>query len=129
MGNTYTATENGAYSVEVTNADGYIRTSAAVMLVVNAIGDIGIERLVLAPNPFRDGFQLELHTTGKAPFVWDGSCRWEADMGKTLSVGRQLKEWISTPDLPAGAYLFGLEKKAEGSTASGEAIKNREVVY
>ena len=122
VGNTYTATENGAYSVEVTNADGCIRTSAAVMLVVNAIGDIGIERLVLAPNPFRDGFQLELRTTGPGAFrMWmahaDGKLIWE----KTLSVGRQLKEWISTPDLPAGAYLFGLEK--EGRRVVQQVVK------
>ena len=122
VGNTYTATENGAYSVQVTNTDGCIRTSEAVMLVVNGIRDIGIERLALTPNPFRDGFQLEFHTTRPGAFrIWmataDGKLIWE----KTLSVGQQLKEWISTPDLPAGVYLFGVEK--EGRKVVQQVVK------
>lgn len=110
-GNAYTAAENGSYSVEVTDANGCRRTSETVMLIVNSIGEIGLTKLSVAPNPFRDGFQLEFASPEPAVIrIWlagpEGKLLWE----KQLTGAGLWKEWIGIPGLPAGMYLLGLER-------------------
>jgi len=118
----HTATENGSYSVEVTATNGCIRLSEAITLIVNSIAEMGLDKLTIAPNPFRDGFQLELRS--RAPLeirLWlaspEGKRLWE----KSLSGNGVLKEWISIPSLPAGTYLLGLER--EGRKAVYQVVK------
>lgn len=55
---TYTVTENGLYTVEVTNADGCTGVSNGVNMVVNAIRDLVQIPLQLSPNPAVDRVTL-----------------------------------------------------------------------
>ena len=109
--NTYTATENGAYSVQVTDANGCIRTSEAVMLAVGTLEAIGLESLAIAPNPFRNGFQLELKASEPGVIrVWLAAMDGKLFFEKTHFIERHWKEWAGTSDLPPGTYLLGLER-------------------
>ncbi|MCB0581519.1 MAG: PQQ-dependent sugar dehydrogenase [Phaeodactylibacter sp.] len=122
FGNTYTATENGAYAVEVTDENGCIRLSGAVAVMVNAIEEIGLEKLAVYPNPFREGIQLEFRAAGPGKFrIWLATTDGKLLFEQTRYVSRHFKEWINSPGLADGTYLLGLER--EGKQVVRQVVK------
>lgn len=110
----YTATENGAYTVQITDANGCTRVSESVMLVVNAIEEVGIEKLLLAPNPFREGFRAELSVLIPGEWhIWLATVDGTVAFRKKVSVEGSWSDWIDTAGLPAGNYLLGIERDGQ----------------
>ncbi len=109
--NTYTATENGTYSVQITDTNGCTRVSEMVMLMVNTLEELGVEKLAIAPNPFRNGFRVELSalTPGRWQ-IWLATAEGKEVFRRELFVERNLNEWIDTTGLPAGTYMLGVAR-------------------
>src|SRR6185369_3437205 len=68
VGNTYTATQNGNYSVTVTTASGCTLTSTETAFSVTAVSNVdpGEIGLTVSPVPARGQFDIKLQTRTKA---------------------------------------------------------------
>lgn len=110
-GNTYTAVENGNYTVQLADDNGCMRMSDAIMLAVNTLEEAGLAELKLSPNPFGEGFLMDLTVLEPGEWrIWLATADGKVIMEKRRFVERHLKEWFSAAELPGGTYLLGLEK-------------------
>ncbi|MCB0654256.1 MAG: PQQ-dependent sugar dehydrogenase [Saprospiraceae bacterium] len=107
----YEAEISGNYSVEVTSAAGCIAVSEAVQIVVNTLDELQINNLTVSPNPFKDNIHVEVDA--KRPGDYQLTVR---DLnGKKLFESREsinliFEKNISLKNLPAGVYLFSIER-------------------
>ncbi|MCB9264631.1 MAG: PQQ-dependent sugar dehydrogenase [Lewinellaceae bacterium] len=123
VSDSYIALENGDYAVQATDANGCTRTSETVMLVVNATAaEVGLEKLALAPNPFREGFDLRLSVREPGELrIWLATTDGKFLLEETQYVSRQWEKWISISEMPSGTYVFGVERN--GKTIVRKVIK------
>lgn len=112
-GPTFTALMSGNYSVEAVDADGCPVSSQAVSVVITAVEEtLGIERLRISPNPFREIFQLEVATEQPTDF----NLRIRTIDGRIVhqskeNIGPAFSKTIDLSNQPAGIYLLSLEKE------------------
>ena len=108
----FVATETGNYRVEVVNANGCPGVSEAVQVTINTLpGDLGLERVKLSPNPFRETLRLELEaqTSGNCRIsILDAEGRLVQSF--TENIDKRWSRRISTESWPAGLYWVRLEK-------------------
>jgi len=108
----YVALETGAYHVQISDANGCSATSESVDITINSLpADLGLERVRLSPNPFRENFRLELdvQTSGNCHIsIFDAEGRVLQSFSENIA-GRWSRR-ISTAGWPAGLYLVRIEK-------------------
>lgn len=106
------ATATGIYRVEVSNADGCPGVSESVQVTINALpADLGLERVKLSPNPFRETLRLEIdaQTPGICRVsILDAEGRLVQSF--TENIDKRWSRRISTESWPAGLYWVRLEK-------------------
>lgn len=110
---TFEPTENGNYAVQTTDANGCIYLSEEISVVIESIteADLGLQRLTISPNPFKNTIRLEM----EAATPGDYRLRLLDFHGQIL---KEETEWVGsgfakTMDLsayPAGAYLLSISK-------------------
>jgi hypothetical protein len=94
---TYTAVANGAYTVEVTDANGCKGTSNTVNVTGVGIENLSNISLTIYPNPATDIITIETdeQVTGVELF---------SAIGQKINVTANAKQQINISDLAAGAY-------------------------
>ncbi len=116
IGQIYTATESGEYSVLVANAGGCEATSAPVTVTVSSVANIpGVETVKLTPNPFNHHLKLEL--TSKQPMhftVEVKDVQGKIFFEKKLPQQSRVEETFDMQPMPPGVYFFTLK------TATGD---------
>lgn len=118
----FSATESGNYAVRVVDGNGCTLTSAAVAITVTSLETLGLQSFRLAPNPFAEQLQLELNSSAGGSYrIFMQNAAGQLVFERRLQVGAVHSETISTAGLPAGAYLFTIEK--EGRRLSRPLIK------
>jgi hypothetical protein len=116
---TYTATQNGSYTVVVTDANGCSNTSAPVVVSGVGIGEIagGFFAKIL-PNPNHGSFKL----------IMNDSHVYEVTItnliGKILlNAYVQKEQHFYLPEIPAGIYLLNIKRDADIKTLKFSLIK------
>ncbi len=107
-----TATETGVYRVEVIDEDGCTGVSESVPVTINALpADLGLARVRLSPNPFRETLRLELDAQSAGPCrisILDAEGRIIQSFSE--NVDRRWSRRLSTSAWPDGMYWVRLEK-------------------
>lgn len=110
----YEATESGDYYIEVTSAEGCTVASTEVSLEVNALDELGLNSLTIGPNPFSDEVNLTISSEKSGTYklllrAVSGKVVYESE--ETIS--GEFKQVISLKGLPAGTYLFSINKNGK----------------
>jgi hypothetical protein len=110
---TYTVTESGVYSVEISNAFGCTNTSSEIQVIYNGLSEFGKNEFVVYPNPVLDNVNIILPKG-----VWDIYLRditgriitsvYKSCMGQLT---------LSFNDFPAGCYMIHLDGATNSFTA------------
>ena len=109
-GPNYQPTEDGVYTVIVTNEDGCELTAIGVDVVITNTQDVpGLTRLTAAPNPFTDRLTLEIATAQPQDLTLqlidlNGRVRTE----RTLGAAAAQTVVLPTAELARGVYLVRL---------------------
>ena len=107
----YTIAETGVYAVRVVDGNGCTLVSLPLSIAVTSLETLGLQSLKLSPNPFADQFQLELASAEGGNYqIFLRNASGKLIFERRLEVGGQYSEIISTAGLPAGAYIFTIEK-------------------
>lgn len=101
---TYTVTENGLYSVEVTDVNGCSGFSGEVNMIIQSAGAIAMHNIVVFPNPGNAHIQFDAQNT--APLFWQII----ALDGQILRSGNyntpQKNCVLDVQDLASGVYIL-----------------------
>jgi len=110
---TYTATQNGVYSVAVTDANGCSTVSNSITITGVGISEISTADIKIYPNPASDMIQLDLSHVDQASLK-DLSIIVVYDMlGNKVKTAAIDTRSISVKDLSNGVYMIGVVDKNE----------------
>ncbi len=100
--NTYTATQNGDYSVHVTNTSGCEGISNVINHTDLGVTDIAKEKLVVYPNPTMETLNISNVSAQATYTIYD-------IYGKMIFKGRITDSKVSVSSLPSAAYFIAVE--------------------
>ncbi len=115
--NPYIPVQNGAYTVEITDAFGCMAMSDTLDVSNVGIAEKGTDRVSVAPNPFFGDLTVQTERTGNAEIViYDSYAR------PVLMESFSRKATLNTLELPDGLYLYVI--RSDGRViASGKLIR------
>jgi glucose/arabinose dehydrogenase len=110
----FEASETGSYSLVVTSVEGCTAETNPVGVVVNSLEELGLNKITLGPNPFIDDINIKINTKKGGSYqlvIRDlkGSVVFES----TESMGTVFDKTLSLKAIPAGTYLFSIERKGK----------------
>ncbi|WP_343748083.1 SBBP repeat-containing protein [Fluviicola sp.] len=100
--NTYTPTQNGDYSVRVTNTSGCEGSSNVISHTDLGLTDSAKQKLVVYPNPTMETLNISNVSTQATYTIYDL-------YGKMISKGKITDNKVTVSNLPSAAYFIAVE--------------------
>lgn len=106
-------TETGEFSVQAFDANGCIYLSQSINVVIESIteADLGLQKLVLSPNPFKNTLRVEIDAASPGNFrlrLLDFQGQILKDEMEWVGVG--FSKTLDLSAYPAGTYLLSIGK-------------------